>query len=133
MGTLQTHTMKQKAIFVAVVVVASFLAASGQQLKTAEDYNNRGLEKQGKGDLDGAIEDYTAALAMKARPSTLAAAYNNRANARTSKNDLAGAVADYSKAIELEPANEENYYNRGVVLLSVGETDRAITDVTKAI
>src|SRR5258708_40329028 len=78
-------------------------AAPGQSPKTAEDYNNRGLERQGKGDIDGAIDDYPKAVGLKAKPSTIATAYNNRANARMNKNDLDGAIADYSKAIEVEP------------------------------
>jgi hypothetical protein len=41
-----------------------------QNPKTAEDYNNRGLERQAKGDIAGAIEDYTAAIAHTGRPDT---------------------------------------------------------------
>jgi len=98
----------------------------GQNTRTAEDYNNRGLERQGKGDLEGAIDDYTKAVALKARPSTIATAYNNRANARMSKNDLEGAISDYSKAIELQPGESENFYDRGVARLSKGDNDGAI-------
>src|SRR5258706_15549321 len=98
-------------------------AAPGQAPSTAEDYNNRGLERQGKGDLDGAIDDYTKALGLKAKLSTIATAYNNRANARMNKNDLEGAVADYTKAIEIQPNDYENYYNRGVARSAKGDND----------
>jgi tetratricopeptide (TPR) repeat protein len=84
-----------------------------QSLRTAVDYNNRGLERQDQGDIEGAIEDYTKALSLKANAKVLAVTYNNRANARLRKNDLDGAVADYGKAIELQPMDFENYYNRG--------------------
>src|ERR1043166_8773686 len=90
----------------AVLRRCAFSISNAQRLKTAEEYNNRGLEKQGRGDIDGAIADYTSAVSLKAKASTLATAYNNRANARMSKNDLDGAVADYGKAMELQPANE---------------------------
>ena len=94
-----------KRLFLTVLLLTiGFATSPAQKLKTAEQYNNRGLEKQGNGDLDGAIEDYTAAVALNGKPGTQAVAYNNRANARMSKNDFEGAIADYSKAIELAPA-----------------------------
>jgi len=40
--------------------------ASWQTPKTAEDYNNRGLDRQNNGDLEGAIADYTKTLSLKA-------------------------------------------------------------------
>src|SRR5215510_9686855 len=89
-------------------------AASWQTPKTAEEYNNRGLDRQNSGDLDGAIADYTKALSLKAKPVTLATIYNNRANAFMGKNDLAAAIADYGSAIQLQPSNYENYFNRGI-------------------
>jgi len=49
--------------------------------KTAEEYNNRGLDRQKRGDLEGAIADYTKALSLKSKPATQATLYNNRANA----------------------------------------------------
>src|SRR4051794_36372602 len=55
--------------------------ASWQTPKTAEEYNNRGLDRQNSGDLDGAIADYTKALSLKAKPAIQATIYNNRANA----------------------------------------------------
>ena len=92
-----------------LLVVALANVAHGQAPKTAEDYNNRGLERQGKGDIEGAIDDYTKAIALKAKPNTIAIAYNNRANARISKNDLEGAISDYSKAIEFQPDEPETF------------------------
>ena len=53
---------------------------------------DRGLERQSKGDLEGAIEDFSKVISMKPLALMLAAAYNNRANARTSKNDIDGAI-----------------------------------------
>ena len=113
--------MKTAYFLIALFLVGAFSISNAQSLKTAEEYNNRGLEKQGRGDIDGAIADYTSAVSLKAKAGTLATAYNNRANARMSKNDFDGAIADYSKAIELQPADEENYYNRGVALMAKGD------------
>ena len=71
--------MKLAYFLIALFLVVAFSIANAQSLKTAEEYNNRGLEKQGRGDIDGAIADYTSAVSLKAKASTLAAAYNNRA------------------------------------------------------
>ncbi|MEI6687187.1 MAG: tetratricopeptide repeat protein, partial [Planctomycetota bacterium] len=42
------------------------------------------------------------------------------------------AIADYTKAIELNPNLATAYYNRGIVLKSLGKTEAAIADFTKA-
>jgi len=94
---------------------------------------DRGIERQAKGDLDGAIEDFTKTISLKPQPLILAAAYNNRANALISKHDLAGAISDYGKAIEVLPGDPENYYNRGVLFLNQSDYDQAIADFSKAI
>jgi hypothetical protein len=41
----------KKHCLLAFLLGLSLQAAAGQTPKTAEDYNNRGLEPQGKGDL----------------------------------------------------------------------------------
>ena len=94
--------MKRTAALLSLLFLIN-LPTVAQSLKTAEAYNNRGLERQAKGDLDGAIDDYTKAIELKAKANILATVYNNRANARMAKNDLDGAIADYGKASELEP------------------------------
>src|SRR5437016_13269374 len=101
--------VKIKTVLVSIFLIGvTCHAVPGQTPRTAEDYNNRGLERQGKGDLDGAIHDYTKALGLKAKPSTIATVYNNRANARMNKTDLEGAIADYTKDIEAQPDNYGN-------------------------
>src|SRR5882762_5641683 len=125
--------VKIKTALVTMFLGLTCLPVPGQTPRTAEDYNSRGLERQRKGDIDGAIDDYTKALGLKAKPNTIATAYNNRANARMNKNDLEGAVADYTKAIEAQSDNYENYYNRGVARLTKGDNDGAIEDFSRAI
>lgn len=94
---------KQKASYLLTLAVLFGLipwtsaATTAQTPKTAEDYNNRGLIRQNRGDLDGAIADYTTALSLKAIPVVKATAYNNRANAYMAKNNLTAAIDDYSR------------------------------------
>ena len=98
--------MKTILIVFVLSLTVSF-AAFGQTPKTAEDYNNRGLERQAKGDIAGAIEDYTTAITHAGRPEHLTVFYFNRANARVAKEDWDGAIADYAKSIEFAPANPD--------------------------
>lgn len=75
-----------------------------------------------KGDLDGAIADYTRAIQFEA---TDAALFYGRATARQKKNDLEGALADYTKTIELDPTHALAYANRGVVKALLKKPDAA--------
>ena len=62
-------------------------------------YLFRGAEKQNKGDLDGAITDFTKVIELK--PDDAAACFN-RATAKQAKGDLDGAIVDRTKAIQLK-------------------------------
>ncbi|MCB9455794.1 MAG: tetratricopeptide repeat protein [Anaerolineaceae bacterium] len=94
-------------------------------------YNNRGLARSNKGDLDGAISDYTQSIELK-NPN-LHLPYNNRGNARYNKGDLDGAISDYNEAIRLNPQYAEAYNNRGNALKSKDNLDGAISDYTQSI
>lgn len=107
--------------------------ASWQTPKSAEEYNNRGLERQSSGDLDGAIADYTKALSLKTKPAVLATAYNNRAVALFEKGDLDGAIADYTRALQFEANDASIFYGRGTARQKKNDLDGALADYTKAI
>jgi tetratricopeptide (TPR) repeat protein len=89
--------MKFTCLITMLFVFCSVDFAHGQTPRTPEAFMDRGIERQAKGDLDGAIEDFTMTISLKPQALVLAAAYNNRANALTSKNDLAGAIAITAK------------------------------------
>jgi tetratricopeptide (TPR) repeat protein len=64
-------------------------------------YNNRGNAGDDKGDLDGALKDYTEAIRLKPDDAT---AYYNRGIARRAKGDPAStkaAIADFQKYLDL--------------------------------
>jgi tetratricopeptide (TPR) repeat protein len=62
--------------------------------------NNRGVTRMQQGDNDGAIADYTAALAINPQYD---AAFYNRAKAERAKGDDAKADADAAEAVSLNP------------------------------
>ena len=97
---------------------------------TAREYNSRGNGRQAKGDLDGAIADFTKAIEINP---DYAIAYNNRGQALRAKGDLAGAIADFSTAIELTPNFAAAFANRGAAKRANHDLEGAIADCTKAI
>ncbi len=62
--TLAAGTMSLWAFTALAQVGASPTAAASTPPLTAEDYFTRGSAEQAKGDLDGAIADYTKAIVL---------------------------------------------------------------------
>jgi tetratricopeptide (TPR) repeat protein len=91
---------------------------------------SRGVERKRKGDIDGAIADYTRAIALNSKDLF---AFNNRANTRRDKGDLDGAIADYGEALRLDPDYAAAYTNRGRVHEMRGDLVRARADFSSAL
>ncbi len=95
-----------------------------------EAINNRGVARKKKGDIDGAIADFTRAIEFsfpeRYRP------FRNRADALREIGDLDGALADYDESIRLKPDFPEAINNRGLVRKDKGDIDGAIKDYTYA-
>ena len=101
-----------------------------QALKnTANDHFNRALAKKDKGNIQGAISDFTEAINLSPYDANI---YSHRALAKYELGDYQGAIADYSKAIHLSP-DANNYHARGIAKQSVGDRQSAIADFTEAI
>ncbi len=96
----------------------------------ATAYNNRGIARSDKGDLDGALTDYDEAIRLDPKD---ALAYNNRGIARSDKGDLDGALTDYDEAIRLDPEYALAYNNRGIARKAKGDLDGALADYDEAI
>jgi tetratricopeptide (TPR) repeat protein len=120
--------------FAVLLLLLLMSAAAGQSRKarpsSAAEYLARGDARWQKGDLGGAVADYTKAIELD--PSS-ADAYYNRGAVRQNQNDEDGAIADYSKAIELNPQFADAYFYRGFLLGYKGDFDKALTDFDKAI
>lgn len=91
---------------------------------------NRGQARYEKGDVDGAIEDYTEALRLD--PNS-AEAYFNRGTAWQTKEDLDRAIADYTKAIQNAGKFSAAHVNRGFCWQRKEYHDLAIDDFNKAL
>ena len=123
--------LKGTPVTVTGIITYNFvLGGQDQTPTTAKDYYDRAGERSDKGDLDGAIADYSKAIEIYPH---YIAAYNDRGLARRAKGDYDGAIADYSKAIEIFPRFAFGYSNRGLARRYKGDVDGAIADFNKAI
>jgi tetratricopeptide (TPR) repeat protein len=89
-----------------------------------------GQADQAKGDLDGALGEFTQALILDPKN---AQAYSFRAVIKLAKGDADGAVADDNALLTLEPNNANGFCQRGFVKQSKGDLDGALADYTRAI
>ena len=96
----------------------------------ADDFFIQGVDKQNKGDNQGAIIAYNEAIRLNPN---LAEAYNNRGIVRYDLGDKPGAIDDYTLAIKFNPNLAKAYYNRGIVRNDLGDKPGAIDDFNLAI
>ena len=113
----------------AVGIGAGLLSTQAAYSMSAEDWFNSGLDKFDSEDYQGAISDYTRAIAIDPLYSD---AYNSRGLARE-LSDPKGAIADFSKAIETNPQNADAYSNRAQLKLTLEDYQGALADFSIAI
>jgi len=89
-----------------------------------------GMEKQAKGDLDGALAAFTQAIELHPK---VVDAWLARSSARQAKGDNVGALADYTKALEIVPDNALSCRLRGDARTARGDLRGAIEDHTQAL
>ena len=89
--------------------------------------HNRGMIKLGRGDYDGAIEDFTVSIRTSADEIT----HNSRGVAYRNKGEFQLAMSDFNEAIRFDPKYGRAYYNRGMLHSRAGATDLAVADLRK--
>ena len=98
--------------------------------QTAEELNASGIVKRDGGNLAGAVDDFTAAIALKPNYIQL---YANRAVAETGQGSYDGAINDYTEVIKAKPNQANGYLLRGLVNFIKGDLDKAGRDYIKAV
>jgi len=90
---------------------------------------NRGNIRRELGDIDKAVSDYDAALAL----SNLALAHSNRGLAWRAAGELDKAIRDFDRALTLDPDYADAYVNRGFAFEGKGEIAKAKADFQSAL
>ena len=116
--TLRQFNSMKTALIAALLVAASLVFPINGVAQTATEFNDRGVAKWRKGDLDGAIADYNRAVELNPKDT---AAYYNRGVAKQTRGDLDGAFADYNRTLELDPKYAVAYNNRSAAKQAKGD------------
>jgi tetratricopeptide (TPR) repeat protein len=101
------------------------IATSPANPMTAEDWFRQALQKQSKGDYQGAIADYTQVLKLVPDSN---GAYYNRGLTYAGLGNHTSAVMDYDQTIKLQPNYPDAYYSRGSSYSSLGDHKSAIAN-----
>src|SRR2546426_9808223 len=115
---------------VLVVLILIFLAGVTVQAQTpasAANYYQHGASKFERGDLDGALADYTRAIEISAHLSPA-----RRTESRSSRSAKAFDSAESDRITVIDPLTARAYTNRGIVRYRKGDVDGAISDLDQA-
>ncbi|KLU02012.1 TPR domain protein [Rhodopirellula islandica] len=116
--------------FVLVLVACLIGTAAFGQADAAKERCNQGVEFYNQGELDKAIVEFTAAIALS--PNN-AFAFKCRSFVLTARGDHDRALADLNEAIALEPKDGDAHFSRGNLWRLKGELEKALADYDKAI
>jgi lipoprotein NlpI len=125
--------MKKSFRLLAYLVVVVLLLPHNVSAQGLEELR-AGNRAMTSGDLDAAIERYTAAIrAGDLAPQILAIVYNNRGAAHGGKKEYDKALADYNEALKQNPNFGDAYNNRGNTYLDKRDYERAVKDYDAAV
>ncbi|HEY2342287.1 MAG TPA: tetratricopeptide repeat protein, partial [Chthoniobacteraceae bacterium] len=114
-----------------MLAAASVFAENAPSDETAAyQAYHRAAERHTGGDLNGAIAEYTRAIALGLDFPTI---YNSRALAKEGRGDLDGALADFNKAIELDPKLALAYGNRAALEKRRGDFRAVLADLDRLV
>lgn len=122
---------KDGAAAAADVAIADLDAAIKLNAAYHDAYNLRANMKLQKGDLDGAVADYSKAISLSA--AMTAAYHTNRAHALEKKGDVKGALADMDEVLKLRPKDERAHMNRGEIKMGAKDYAGALKDFDKSL
>ena len=104
--------------------------ASSTRSKKAQLFYDRGNNKYLKGNLKGAISDYTRAINLN---SSDAISFNNRCHVKYELKQYNSALEDCNKAISINDKFPIFYNTRGDLNLALGNKDLACEDYKKSV
>ncbi|OHB77690.1 MAG: hypothetical protein A2Z34_09775 [Planctomycetes bacterium RBG_16_59_8] len=106
----------------------------GLQLKPSVNlYASRAGAREAKKDLRGAIEDYTAAIALETHNFSPAGLHHSRGRLYWELNEQDNAIADYTRSLQLSPKSAGVLYDRGVARMYKKDLNGAVGDYNRAL
>ena len=120
----------KKVILALIFLCLSSTVLFADNIKDADAYNNRGVDKYYQHDYSGAIEDYSKAIELNPKH---VEAYNNRGGSYNDEDKPDKAISDCTKALEINPNYVYAYFNRGNAYSKNSKPSQAISDYNKAI
>jgi tetratricopeptide (TPR) repeat protein len=102
-----------------------------EELETAAAYVERADERYEEGDVDGAVEDYTAALELD--PDHPSEIYHRRGVSKAAMEETEGAIEDFSEALELDADNVGALVDRGLAHYDQDNPQAALEDYDRAL
>src|SRR5262245_54614606 len=116
--------MGRFALFFTVVALTLSIHVSTPAQTPAAAVNNfkNALKKAGNGDLDGAIEDYTRAIALSSRLESTKSGSNRSVNSFTGGAD----TSSESNVVVVDPFIANAYSNRGLARYQKGDLEGAL-------
>ncbi len=100
-----------------------------ENLLQGADYYNTGKTKMFSGDVNGAIDDLSAAIAAD---ENMLDAYILRGEAYLQGGDYQNAMVDFNRAIELDPQTSIAYYDRALLNTRLEDYEAALADINSA-
>jgi len=100
------------------------------QVEEAREAQNRGVELQRQGELQGARREFDRVIELVPQSPF---GWYNRGLVRRELKDCGGALADFDRAIELDAKFFNALYQRGNCRQALGEYEQALDDYTRAL
>jgi tetratricopeptide (TPR) repeat protein len=128
----QTFQAPLKAFSLAVLVGSLAIACDSPAPEAAPKSQPalEAMQKLRTGDLQGAVKDYSAAIAQDPKDAN---SYVNRGIAYNELGQNQQAIADYNKSLALKPDQVLAYYNRANAYHQLKQYKEAIADYSKII
>lgn len=117
-----------------VIALAVLFAGPAQgpadEPRTARDHYQRGLVREAKKDLEGALADYTKAVELDPR---FLDAWSTRSSVYAERKQYHEAIDDLTKVVAIRPGDYPALFNRGLYHEYVREYDKAIADYSRVL
>jgi len=95
-----------------------------------DDFTKLALEKAREGDVEGALEAFSVAIASN--PEGASVPYYYRGLVYVEEGDASQAIDDFTKAIDYNKDDVHAYFNRGIAYFNIGMKRNACEDWQKA-